>query len=95
MPSANEQIIHAFAHSFDPPLTYTRTERINGKLVKDAWTCSIWDTKTGFGGMAVAYEGSIRCFMEGAGKGTKAAEFYGRAMSNAITLAPIGDDKTE
>lgn len=91
----NELIIQAFADSFDPPLTYCRTERINGKPAKDAWTCSIWNQKTGFGGMAVAYEGSIRCFMEGAGKSVAAAEFYGRAMSNAITLAPIGDDKTE
>jgi hypothetical protein len=85
----NEAIIQAFAHSFEPQLVYTRTDRINGKRVADAWTCSSHDKDTGLGVMAVAYDGSIRCFMEGAGKGVEAASFYGRAMANSISLAPL------
>lgn len=89
--SPNEAIIKAFAHSFEPPLTYVRTERINGKRVADGWTASHWDKDTGLGCMAAVFDGSIRCFMEGAGKGVEAASFYGRAMANAINLAPMGE----
>lgn len=88
--SENEKTIKAFADSFDPPLNYGRTERINNVKVADAWTCSHWDKTTGLGYMAVAHNGGIRCFMEGAGVGPDAAGFYGRAISNAISLAPLG-----
>jgi len=80
----NEALIRAFAQSFDPPLSYVRTERINGVRVADAFTCSHWIKELGLGVMAVAANGLIRSYIESAGQGEEAARIHGQAIADVF-----------
>lgn len=84
MSTKNEDLIRAFAESFDPALAYVRTERINGVKVPDAWTCSHWIKALGLGVMAVAVNGQIRSYIESAGKGEEAARIHGQAIADVF-----------
>lgn len=80
----NENIIKAFADQFSPPLSYGRTERINGVKVSNGWTCSFWDKANGLGFTVVVYEGRIQGFLEVSGSGNVVAEEAGKAFAAAL-----------
>lgn len=89
MPTINEQIIKAFANSFQPPLKCVRTERVNNVKKKDAWSCSVWNADARVGIVAVAYDGEIKAYIECYGKGEKRIETMAEIMHQALSQLTV------
>lgn len=87
--SINRTIAERFAAEFEPALPVVRTERINGKPVRDAWLVAYYDKDTGRGITAHAYGGKLHAYLEVLAP-HDGAEAAGQMMAKALGMAKDG-----